>query len=146
VIDIRPICVLVFLTVILSIPGNPVLGQVAEGHVLQKEAPSLADLHKQLLAAQRIVFLGDSITHSGQYIVELENRLLELRSWKRGQSIINLGLPSETCCGLSEDAHPFPRPSVQSRIDDVLEKADPDVVVVCYGVNDGIYHPYSRLC
>ena len=142
-INVQPTCVLTLMAVILWMPGNPVVGQVAEGHILPKEGPSLATLHEKLLAAQRIVFLGDSITHSGQYIVELENRLLELRSWKRGQSVINLGLSSETCCGLSEDAHPFPRPSVQSRIDDVLEKADPDVVVVCYGVNDGIYHPFS---
>ena len=90
------------------------------------------------------MFLGDSITNAGHYIVDLEYRLLEMRSWKPGQLLINLGLSSETCCGLSEPAHPFPRPSVQRRIDGVLEKTDPDVVVVCYGVNDGIYHPYSK--
>ena len=143
VIDIRPICVLVLLTVLLWMPGNPVFGQVAEDHLTQAKGNSPATLHDKLLSAQRIVFLGDSITNKGQFIVELEYRLLELRSWMRGQSVVNLGLSSETCCGLSEPAHPFPRPNVQTRIDDVLEKADPDVVVVCYGVNDGIYHPYS---
>lgn len=141
-INIRLTCVLLLLTVIVLTPRIPALGQVAEAHVTQKEDAPPAILDK-LLSAHRIVFLGDSITDKGKFIVELEYRLLELRSWKRGQSIINLGLPSETCCGLSEPAHPFPRPSVQSRIDDVLEKTDPDVVVVCYGINDGIYHPYS---
>ena len=29
------------------------------------------------------------------------------------------------------------------RIDRVLDKANPDIVIACYGMNDGIYHPYS---
>ena len=57
--------------------------------------------------------------------------------------LINLGLPSETCSGLSEPDHPFPRPNVHERLDRVLQQTQPDVVVVCYGMNDGIYYPFS---
>ncbi len=58
--------------------------------------------------------------------------------------LINLGLPSETCSGLSEPEHPFPRPNVHERIDRALAKLKPDVVVACYGMNDGIYYPLSE--
>ncbi|HIG28212.1 MAG TPA: lysophospholipase [Verrucomicrobiales bacterium] len=95
------------------------------------------------LNAERIVFLGDSITHAGEYITLIEARLrLELP--KRVPELINLGLPSETCSGLSEPDHPFPRPDVHERLARALDKAKPDVVVACYGMNDGIYHPFHE--
>lgn len=95
------------------------------------------------LDARRILFLGDSITHAGHYISTLER---ELRLSHSGEipELINLGLPSETCSGLSEPDHPFPRPDVHERIDRALEKIHPDVVVACYGMNDGIYYPFSE--
>ena len=58
--------------------------------------------------------------------------------------LINLGLPSETCSGLSEPAHPFPRPNVHERIGRALKKMKPDLVFACYGMNDGIYYPFSE--
>ena len=58
--------------------------------------------------------------------------------------VINLGLPSEGCTGLSEPDHPFPRPNVHERLARALEKTRPDVVVACYGMNDGIYYPFSQ--
>lgn len=95
------------------------------------------------LNAKRIVFLGDSITHAGRYISEIE---AALRCSGRQQipELINLGLPSETCSGLSEPDHPFPRPNVHERLERALEKTQPDVVIACYGMNDGIYHPFSE--
>jgi lysophospholipase L1-like esterase len=92
--------------------------------------------------ARRILFLGDSITHAGNYIELIESHML-LRDGPAPE-IINLGLPSETCSGLSEPAHPYPRPNVHERLERALEKADADVVVVCYGMNDGIYYPFSE--
>lgn len=92
--------------------------------------------------AGRIVFLGDSITHDGHYIAILDAYL----SQQRGASapeLINLGLPSETCSGLSEPDHPFPRPDVHERLERALTRARPSLVVACYGMNDGIYHPFS---
>jgi lysophospholipase L1-like esterase len=45
---------------------------------------------------------------------------------------------------LSEDGHAggkFPRPCLFERLGRLLEKAKPDVVFACYGINDGIYQP-----
>jgi len=95
------------------------------------------------LKARRILFLGDSITHSGGYIARIE---AQLRAQKVSPlpEIINLGLSSETCSGLSEPDHPFPRPDVHERLQRALDKIQPDLVVACYGMNDGIYHPFSE--
>ena len=95
------------------------------------------------LKAKRVLFLGDSITHAGGYIVYLEAELIA-RGVESRPELINLGLPSETCSGLSEPIHPFPRPDVHERIDRALAKSKPDVVVACYGMNDGIYYPFGE--
>jgi len=55
-----------------------------------------------------------------------------------------LGLSSETVSGLSEDGHAggrFPRPCLFERFDRLLSKVKPDVLIACYGMNDGIYQP-----
>ena len=62
----------------------------------------------------------------------------------KGLELINLGLSSETASGLSEPDHPFPRPCIHDRIDKILEESKPDWVVACYGMNDGIYYPFSE--
>ena len=62
------------------------------------------------------------------------------------QEIIPLGLSSETVSGLSEEGHAggkFPRPDLHERLDRALEKAKPQLVFACYGMNDGIYFPLS---
>ena len=94
------------------------------------------------LSARRILFLGDSITHSGGYIAFVETQL-RLQKLDPLPEIINVGLSSETCSGLSEPSHPFPRPDVHERLDRALAAVQPDVVVACYGMNDGIYYPLS---
>jgi len=93
--------------------------------------------------AKRIVFLGDSITHAGGYIAYLDAELIA-RGVSPRPELINLGLPSETCSGLSEPRHPFPRPDVHERLDRALLKTKPDVVVACYGMNDGVYYPFGE--
>lgn len=115
-------CMLLF--VVVCNPSGTVVGS-------EKVFPAMA---------KRILFLGDSITHAGDYIALIET---QLRLHGHDCVLINLGLPSETCSGLSEPEHPFPRPNVQTRIDAALKKTHPDVVVVCYGMNDGIYYPFS---
>ncbi|MEM8736719.1 MAG: hypothetical protein AAGG44_20985, partial [Planctomycetota bacterium] len=45
--------------------------------------------------------------------------------------------------GESEVDHPFKRPCIHERIDKLLAMLQPDVVFVCYGMNDGIYQPHS---
>jgi lysophospholipase L1-like esterase len=60
---------------------------------------------------------------------------------------INVGLPSETVSGLSEENHAngaFPRPDLHERLDRVFEQMKPDLVFVNYGMNDGIYLPLDE--
>lgn len=95
------------------------------------------------LAGKRVLFLGDSITHAGHYVAWIELQL-RLQGAKPMPEILNVGLGSETCSGLSEPDHPFPRPNVHERLDRALAKVKPDIVVACYGMNDGIYHPFSE--
>lgn len=95
------------------------------------------------LKAKRILFLGDSNTHAGGFVAYLEAHLRTQRVSPLPE-LLNVGLSSETCSGLTEPDHPFPRPDVHERLDRALEKAKPDVVVACYGMNDGIYYPFSE--
>ncbi len=95
------------------------------------------------LQVKRIVFLGDSITYAGGFVSIVEGQIIASGIQPRPE-IINLGLSSETCSGLSEPAHPFPRPDVHERLARTLEKLQPDVVVACYGMNDGIYYPLAE--
>ena len=94
--------------------------------------------------AKRIVVLGDSITHDGRWVAMLA-------SWLESRGItaevIDVGLPSETVSGLSEDGHAggqFPRPDLAERLDRVLRVARPDLVIACYGMNCGIYQPLDE--
>lgn len=95
------------------------------------------------LKAKRILFIGDSITHAGGYVAWIETQL-RLQKVSPLPEIINIGLGSETCSGLSEPDHPFPRPDVHERLERALEQIKPDVVVSCYGMNDGIYYPLGE--
>jgi lysophospholipase L1-like esterase/pimeloyl-ACP methyl ester carboxylesterase len=95
--------------------------------------------------AKRIVFLGDSITAAGQYIEYLETILLA--DTDKRYDMLNLGLSSETVSGLSEPNHAngqFPRPYLHERLERVLDKTKPDLVLACYGMNCGIYYPFSE--
>ena len=97
-----------------------------------------------LLKAKRVAVLGDSITHAGDWVAELI-------AWmeRRGTDaeVIDVGLPSETVSGLSEEGHAggqFPRPDLAERLDRVLRVVRPDVVLACYGMNCGIYQPFAE--
>ena len=94
--------------------------------------------------SKRIVFLGDSITHDGRWIADLA-------AWMESNGItaevVDVGLPSETVSGLSEEGHAdgkFPRPDLAERLDRVLRVARPDLVIACYGMNCGIYQPLDE--
>jgi lysophospholipase L1-like esterase len=99
-----------------------------------------------LSGVRRVVFLGDSITYSGQYI-EFVEAYLRLRDPAFNTELIDLGLPSETVSGLSEPGHAggkFPRPDLHERLQRVLDQTKPDLVVACYGMNCGMYYPFSE--
>lgn len=92
------------------------------------------------------MFLGDSITHSGGYVVNFETWLKSLYS-RRNIDVVNIGLPSETVSGLSEDGHAggnFPRPNLFTRLDSVLNKSQPSLIFACYGMNCGIYQAFDQ--
>jgi lysophospholipase L1-like esterase len=95
------------------------------------------------LNAKRILFLGDSNTHAGGFVAWIEAEV-RLQGIAPLPEFLNVGLSSETCSGLSEPDHPFPRPDVHERLDRALAKVKPDVVVACYGMNDGIYYPFDE--
>ncbi|QDV33536.1 SGNH/GDSL hydrolase family protein [Tautonia plasticadhaerens] len=90
----------------------------------------------------RVVFIGDSITQAGRYVVYVEAFLLT-RFPDRTITVINHGLSSETVAGTSEPDHPSPRPCIHDRFDRDVTAWRPDRVVSCYGMNDGIYHPFD---
>src|SRR2546423_15385360 len=92
-----------------------------------------------LAGAHHIIFLGDSITYSGQYIDDLQ---MALRNFPKGAELefLDLGLPSETVSGLTEPGHAngaFPRPNLHDRLQRLLELTRPDLVIACYGMDDG---------
>lgn len=95
---------------------------------------------------KRVVFLGNSITFSGQFIADIE-AFYRASHPERSIEWINVGLPSETVSGLSEEGHAegkFPRPDLHERLERVLEQTKPDLVLACYGMNDGIYMPFDE--
>lgn len=99
-----------------------------------------------LAGARRVAFIGDSITYAGQY-VEYVEAYLRARDPAWRCEVFNVGLPSETVSGLTEPGHAggaFPRPDLHERLDRVLARLKPDLIVVCYGMNDGIYYPFSE--
>ncbi|MCA1964870.1 MAG: GDSL-type esterase/lipase family protein [Prosthecobacter sp.] len=107
--------------------------------------PALLTCQAALPPETRIVFLGDSITQAGTYVEYIDAALIAQHPDAQKQ-IIPLGLSSETVSGLSEEGHAggkFPRPDLHERLDRVLEKAKPELVLACYGMNDGIYLPLS---
>lgn len=99
-----------------------------------------------LAAAKRIVVLGDSITYGGTYVDYIEAVIrTRVPTWQG--EILVLGLSSETVSGLSEEGHAggkFPRPDLHERLARVLTQTKPDVVLACYGMNDGIYFPLAE--
>jgi lysophospholipase L1-like esterase len=94
-----------------------------------------------LRGVDRIVFLGDSITQGGDYVVDCECWLLA-RGFE--VEVLNLGLASETASDLTPEengAHlqkyGFGRPFVSERLDRALAATKPDLLLACYGMNDG---------
>lgn len=112
----------------------------ARGEALPTEAS------RMVRSASRIVVLGDSITYGGDWVEFLEAGLRRIQPDHRPE-ILNLGLPSETASGLSEEGHAggaFPRPDVHERLGRVLSRLKPDLILACYGMNDGIYFPLEE--
>jgi len=135
---------------------NPMKSQLRFPHLLLAfvvgflplplRATAPADALSKLENVHRIVVLGDSITYAGLYVESIQAYYVS-RYPNRSLEFINLGLPSETVSGLTEEGHAggqFPRPNLHERLGRVLEKTKPDLVIACYGMNDGIYLPFNE--
>ncbi len=95
---------------------------------------------KLLKGVKRIVFLGDSITQAGDYVVDCECWMLAHGIHKE---VLDIGLASETASDLTPEQNAghlksfgFGRPAVSERLDRALAATDPDLVFACYGMND----------
>lgn len=99
-----------------------------------------------LSAEQKVAILGDSITYAGGWPATVEASLKNTPAFKEA-TIVNFGLPSENVSGLSEKGHAggaFPRPCVFERLNRILDKFKPTLVIACYGMNDGIMQPLDE--
>lgn len=104
---------------------------------IQAEQPAA---HKSfaLKDGQRVLFIGDSNTYGDMYIQYIDAYLYtRFPEWRI--SVFNRGIPSETAAGTSEPTHEPPRPDVHTRFTSTVLPLKPDVVFICYGMNDGIY-------
>ncbi len=91
-----------------------------------------------------VAVIGDSITQMGYYIDFMKEYLDEVYPDNR-ISFINLGRSGETVSGLCEKDRPAPRGCLFERIDEVKEHIiKADAFIFCYGMNDGVYEPYSE--
>lgn len=127
---------------ILSIMSFPIFVTLS-ALVLSSSLQAAIELLPQ---ARRVLVLGDSITYSGQYVEAIETYFVT-QFPTRHIEFLNLGLPSETVSGLSEEGHAggqFPRPKLHERLARVVDKTKPDIVIACYGMNDGIYLPFAE--
>src|SRR5262249_29378552 len=95
-----------------------------------------------LKGGEKIVFFGDSITQAGLYVEYVEAFLLT-RFPDKHSEVVTHGISSETVSGSSEPAHQPRRPNALDRFTRDVATPDPDVVVVCFGMNDGNYHPFE---
>jgi lysophospholipase L1-like esterase len=126
--------------------GLLILCSVAAWAHARQVGVSNPDSKDKLPTHGRVVFLGNSITYAGNYIHHFTTAVL-LKGNIQNLEIFNLGLPSETVSGLSEDGHAegeFPRPNLHDRLGKVLDTLSPDLVIACYGINDGIYLPFDQ--
>lgn len=93
-----------------------------------------------LKGVDKVVFLGDSITQAGDYLVDVQCWLF---SKGIANHCINLGLGSETATDLTPaenaghvQAYQFARPAIRERLGRALSLTKPDLLFVCYGMND----------
>ena len=110
-----------------------------------KEKEAEKEVNQDLpLNDKRVLILGNSITQHGHYVDFIEYYLRQ--QYPENQlDIISIGLSGETVSGTSEDGREFPRPNVLNRLQAALDEIKPDLVLACYGMNDGNFNPLDSL-
>jgi lysophospholipase L1-like esterase len=84
-----------------------------------------------------LLFLGDSITEAEYFVKDTEMcSQSPMRAIPRGRG-------SETASGLTEAQFKGLRPWVGDRLTEELRRFDPDWVVLCYGMNCGLFQPFD---
>ncbi|HOW18102.1 MAG TPA: SGNH/GDSL hydrolase family protein [Phycisphaerae bacterium] len=91
---------------------------------------------------ETVVFYGDSITAAGLYVDYVEAYLLTAFPDKQFH-VVNRGISSETIAGTSEPDHQPRRPNALDRFTRDIASTRPDVIVACFGMNDGNYAPFD---
>ena len=97
--------------------------------------------------AHRVVFLGDSITYAGQYVEFVEAYLRPRDPATRAASSSISACPARPSRGSPSRATPggsSPGPTCTSGSTACWRRPKPDLVVACYGMNDGIYLPFDE--
>ncbi len=92
---------------------------------------------------ETVIFFGDSITQNGAYVNYFEAYLLTRFPNKRFR-VINHGISSETISGTTEKNRKSPRPWAHNRFERDVTKWKPDLVISCFGMNDGNYRPPDK--
>ncbi len=110
--------------------------------VMPAAMPARAEEPFALKDGETVVFYGDSITENGLYVRYVE-AYLRTRFPEKRFRVLNRGISSETLSGTSEPDHDPRRPCALDRFARDIAPADPDVLVVCFGMNDGNYFPFD---
>lgn len=90
-----------------------------------------------------MLFLGDSITEEEYYVTEIAQSLARQSSDQRPR-VIARGRSAETISGLSELSLSSARPCLFDRLERELWRRRPEWVVVCYGMNCGLFQPFDE--
>jgi lysophospholipase L1-like esterase len=106
------------------------------------QAARSAETPFELRGGERLLFFGDSITQSGGFIADVELFLLT-RFPDKTFFLLNHGRSSETISGTSEADHHPRRPDAHQRFGRDVVAWKPDLVIACFGMNDGNYHPFE---
>lgn len=111
--------------------------------LLLSAAPASAAGPFFLKDGQRVLFVGDSNTYADLYIHYLDAYLFTRFPGQRFE-LLGRGMPSETVAGTSEPTHDPPRPDFHTRFSRTVPPLKPDVLVACYGMNDGVYRSFDE--
>ena len=80
--------------------------------------------------------------HAAEVCIDLRipHLVLARPAWPSGDAIL-VGSDLEAAKVIADGE--FSRPDLHERIERVLTRTKPDLIIACYGMNDGIYYPFG---